>query len=86
VVLGKVLARGQVTLPREIRRAAGIEPGDAVIFGLTAQGTVEIKPLPRLRLRDLLERYRIEGPIDLAAAREEWQAEAAAEVLGELRG
>jgi AbrB family looped-hinge helix DNA binding protein len=84
MALGKVLARGQVTLPRDVRRAADLKPGDRVTFRVTKEGTVEIRPLPRLRLKDLLERYKIEEPIDMAAAREEWQAQAAQEVLREL--
>ena len=82
VTLGKILARGQVTLPRAIRRAAGLKPGEAVMFRATAPGKVEITVLPRLRLAEALERYRIEGPIDDAADRAEWQAIAASDVLG----
>ena len=70
--LGKVLARGQVTLPKEVRRAAGIEPGDKVMVRATKPGMVEIEVLPRLTLADLLQMYHIEGPInwaeDIAAA------------------
>lgn len=82
MALGKVLARGQVTLPRQIRRAAGFEPGDVVSFQLTEQGAIEIRALPRLRLSEALARYRIEGPIEDAADRVRWQAEAAEAVLG----
>jgi AbrB family looped-hinge helix DNA binding protein len=86
VVLGKVLARGQVTLPRAIRRAAGLQPGDQVIFRATGPGKVELTVLPRLTLEEALERYRIEGPIDDAADREEWQDVAARDVLGSQDG
>ncbi len=84
-IFGKVLPRGQVTLPRAIRQSAGVKPGDIVTFQTTAPGTVEIKVLPRLRLADLLARYPIEGPIDEAADRECWQADAAKDVFGEQR-
>ena len=82
MVLGKVLPRGQVTLPKDIRRAAGLKPGDSVMFRTTAPGKVEITVLPRLTLDEALERYRIEGPIDEPADRAAWQAVAAEDVLG----
>lgn len=80
--LAKVLARGQITLPRDVRRAACIEPGDTVMLLVTGHGTVQLKVLPRLRLADALERYRIEGPVDFESDRAQWQTQAAAEVLG----
>ena len=80
--LGKVLPRGQVTLPREIRRAAGLKPGDVVSFQVTERGTVEIRALPHLRLAEALERYQVQGPVDDAHDRRRWQGTAADEVLG----
>jgi bifunctional DNA-binding transcriptional regulator/antitoxin component of YhaV-PrlF toxin-antitoxin module len=82
MLLQTVQTRGQLTLTREVRRAAGIQPGDLVLTRVTAPGTVEIRRLPRLRLADLLARYRIQQPLDLEADREQWQAEAARDVLG----
>lgn len=82
VAIGKVLGRGQVTLPREIRRAASVRPGDTVVFRVTGPGTIELKTLPRLSLHEALERYRIEGPIDLASDRSQWQTQAAEDVFG----
>ncbi len=78
--LGKVLARGQVTLPRDVRRAADIRPGDTVSFRVN-NGVVEIRVLPRLTLEEALKRYRIEGPIDIAAMQEEAEAAEADEVI-----
>jgi bifunctional DNA-binding transcriptional regulator/antitoxin component of YhaV-PrlF toxin-antitoxin module len=70
-----------VTLPRAIRRAAGLKPGDVVLFQATGPHTVQMKALPRLSLAEALARYRVEGPID-AADREAWQDAAAGDVLG----
>jgi bifunctional DNA-binding transcriptional regulator/antitoxin component of YhaV-PrlF toxin-antitoxin module len=78
-----VQTRGQLTLTRDVLRAAGIQPGDLVLTRVTGSGTVEIKRLPRLRLADLLNRYRIERPVDLAVDREKWLDESAVDVLGE---
>ena len=86
MALGKVLARGQVTLPRDVRREAQIQPGDAVTFRVTAPGTIELVLLPRLRLAEALERYRIERPVDEAVDRARWQARAAEDVLGPQDG
>ncbi len=82
MALGKVLSRGQVTLPREIRRAAGIQPGDTVTLRVSGAGRIEIRVLPRLRLAEALARYRVEGPVDDRVDRARWQAEAAGDVLG----
>jgi bifunctional DNA-binding transcriptional regulator/antitoxin component of YhaV-PrlF toxin-antitoxin module len=83
VAVSKVLARGQVTVPREIRRATGLKPGALITFRATAPDTVELKVLPHLTLAEMLDRYQITGPIDEVADREAWQAEAAKDVLGE---
>ena len=79
MVLGKVLDRGRIMLPREIRRAAQIQPGDTVRIQAVGPGKVEIRVLSRLTLQDLLDLYPIEGTVDLAADREKWEAEAAKE-------
>jgi AbrB family looped-hinge helix DNA binding protein len=80
--LSKVQARGQVTLPRAIRRAAGLKPGDVVLFQATGPRTVQLKVLPRLSLAEALARYRVERPIDDAVDRKAWQDAAAGDVLG----
>ena len=45
--IGKLQTRGQVTLPRVIRQAAGLQPGDVVAFEVTAPGRVraQLKPI-----------------------------------------
>jgi len=83
MALGKILPRGQVTLPRDVRRKAGLEPGDTVTFRVTGEGRVEIQALPKLTLQDLIERYPIEGnwwQEDMA--RGGWQDDAAKDVFG----
>jgi AbrB family looped-hinge helix DNA binding protein len=86
VAVGKVRDDGQITIPPDVQRVVGIEPGDLVSISVTEQGAVEIRRLAPVRLADLLERYRIERPIDEAAVREEWQDIAAREVLGSDQG
>ena len=82
--LAKILARGQVTLPREVRRAAGLKPGDTVVCEVTGPGRVEMHVLPRMTLAETLERYHIDEPIpDWEKVTEEWQDIAAREIMGE---
>ena len=73
----KVLARGQVTLPREIRRKAGIKPGDLLSFEVTGQGQIRGFVLPDLGPRELREKYPINVPIDETRDRAEWEEAAA---------
>ena len=80
MALAKVSARGQVTLPREVRRLAGIKPGDALDIQVLGPGRLRFVVLPKLSPRELRDRYPIEAPIDFAADREAWQAQAAAEI------
>ena len=80
--LGKVGTRGRLTLPRDIRQAAGLKPGDVVAFEVTASGRVELRALPRLTLAKVLARYRIERPIDETSNRLAWQRRAAQDVIG----
>lgn len=82
MALGRVSEEGQVILPPDICAAAGVEPGDIITMRVTGPGTLEVRVLPRLTLANLLEWYRIEGPIDEAADREKWQDEAAKDVFG----
>jgi len=75
---------GQVTLPAEMLDAVGAVLGDFVSVTVTATRTLELCCFKRYRLEEMLDRFRIEGPIDIEADREAWYAEAAREVLGEL--
>jgi AbrB family looped-hinge helix DNA binding protein len=78
----RVQTRGQVTLPSEARRRAGIKPGDAVRIEAVGPGEIRLRALPSLSPRALRERYPIEGPIDIPRDREAWYDDAARDVLG----
>ena len=80
MALARIHSDGQVSLPAEIQRAVGLEPGDVVSIDVTAQGTVEISRVAPLRLAEALRRYHVEGPINDAADREGWQDAAARDV------
>lgn len=81
--VGRVQARGQVTLTRAIRKAADIKPGDLIGMKVTGPGRVELHIVSHMTVAEAFERYRIEGSIDEAADREAWQEIAARDVIGE---
>lgn len=83
VAVVKVLARGQVTIPREVRCAAGLAPGDVLNVEVLGPGQVQLTLLPRLSPRQLRDRYAITVPVDEEADRQAWQEAAAREALGE---
>ena len=64
-----VTVKGQVTLPKQVREATGIRPGDRVDVRATAAGTVVIEKSGggdnyRARLQALAERKLISGATD----------------------
>lgn len=84
MALAKILTRGQITLPREVREEAKIGPGDTLSIHVVGPGKLEIEVLPRLGIEEFFEKYHIEGPVDLKAIRAEWQTEAAEGAIREL--
>ena len=81
--VAKVQARGQITLPSAVRKAANIKPGAFIGLRATGPGRIEIHVLSQLTAADLFERWPIEGPINEVADREAWQEVAAADILGD---
>ena len=72
-----VTVKGQVTLPKSARDAAGIKPGDRVEVSATGAGGVLIKKAGatsdyRARLEEVARRHLISGTTD--------------EIMKELRG
>jgi AbrB family looped-hinge helix DNA binding protein len=84
MALAKVLSRGQVTLPQEVRQEANIRPGDTVNVYVVGPGQLKVEVVPRMEPTAFFEAYRIDVPVDLDALRREWEADAAAEVIREL--
>lgn len=64
----KVGRRGQLTLPKPVRQALGLEEGDRVAF-VDQGGEVVLRPL-RVTLRDLRGSVPVDGPQDFDAIRE----------------
>jgi bifunctional DNA-binding transcriptional regulator/antitoxin component of YhaV-PrlF toxin-antitoxin module len=84
---GRIQARGQVTVPREIREAVGIGPGTDLYFIPLGPGRFEARALPpRQSIADLVRTFAMPGPApDLAALREEFGAMLAEPYTGEER-
>ena len=77
----RVRGRGQLTLPKQIRRSAGLNQGDVVTLEVKGPGTIELKVLPRISLAETFDRWRIAGSIDWTKDRTEWEAAAADELI-----
>jgi AbrB family looped-hinge helix DNA binding protein len=83
--LAWVLPRGQITIPREIREAVGLESGDTVQVRVSGPDTIQITVLPRRTLDEWIERYRITEPMDYREAEAAGEADAAAEAISRSR-
>lgn len=57
MVRSKVSSKGQITLPKPIRDALGLRPGEEVVFELR-NGEVVIRPRRRVPLEELVGRLR----------------------------
>lgn len=74
----RITIKGQVTIPQEIREAAGFEPGTDVDFVIGDDGLVRVIPSDRLRgertarLQGTISRLR--GSADVALSTEEIMA------------
>ena len=77
----RVTVKGQVTLPKRVREAAGIRPGDRVEVRATAAGAVLIEKKPdalaeyEARLRALMARRPVRGGITTDQLMEESRGE-----------
>jgi AbrB family looped-hinge helix DNA binding protein len=80
MVEAKVTSKGQVTLPRELRKRLGVERGSRIRFSIPVSGAVHVEPV----LYDFEDLWRIAdqgGPskgimsfeeMDAAKARRKW--------------
>jgi AbrB family looped-hinge helix DNA binding protein len=61
--IARVQARGQVTIPQDIRDECGIEPGDDLYFTVGENNVIHCHVMPpALPLEELLEKYSHPGP------------------------
>lgn len=72
--MATVTRKGQVTIPAATRKAAGLEPGDRVLF-LVEGERISLIPVPQRRLTELKGSVAGEAPAPspVAARRGAWQ-------------
>lgn len=73
----KIQGRGQITLPKNVRKRLGCKPGDTLIIDDTRPGVAELRVFHPMTLEETFEKWHIEGPIDWHTLREEAEAEEA---------
>ncbi len=54
--MGKLTSKGQVTIPKRVRDALGIEPGSTVEFGLEEPGRAFVRPVVEGRAKSKKEK------------------------------
>ena len=71
--VARVQARGQVTIPQEVREACGVTPGSDLFFVKLGPGRFECRVLPARRsLVEITKQYTMDGTApDIAQLREE---------------
>lgn len=59
-VEAKVTSKGQVTLPKELRKRLGIQKGSRIRFNIPVKGAIEVEPV-RYTIQDLWRMADEEG-------------------------
>lgn len=72
MTMSRVGQKGQVVLPKEFRDVLGINPGDRVVFDIQ-DGKVVLTPVPVRTTSDLLGILRINKPMNVKDARQDYQ-------------
>lgn len=87
MTLARVQPRGQVTIPRDIRQACGVEPGTDLLFTQTGPDSFQCQKVPRQSIVEIIERLSVPGTApDLTELREEMGDEVARELGLRVRG
>lgn len=73
--------RGQVTIPKSVREAASMHPGDIVEIRADGPNRVVIEVIPIRPLEYFWEKFANVDPYDDDAVRTEWQEQAAKEAI-----
>ena len=62
----KITSKGQITVPREVRQALGVKPGDKIVFEQNGK-EVSVRPV---RSRSVFAKYRGIGNPGMPSGRE----------------
>lgn len=63
----KITSKGQITVPREVRQALGVKPGDKIVFEQNGK-EVSVRPL---RSKSVFAKYRGIGNPGMPSGREQ---------------
>lgn len=78
MAVARIVAKGQVTIPEEIRRSLGVDEGDTLLFDVLDGGEVRLRGVKQRRITELFGSLRSELPFP--------GKEAVREVIGEAMG
>ncbi len=81
-MLVKVSAKGQITLPKALRDALDIQPGDNIAV-TQVDDHVELRPITKT-LFDMIGIIPVDGPIDFQVLREETRRYVTEKVMREM--
>jgi AbrB family looped-hinge helix DNA binding protein len=68
VPTAKLTSKGQVTVPKQVRQALGVQKGDRLVFQIKANGRITLsgeRPSPATALLGLLARYGKGHPVSV---------------------
>jgi AbrB family looped-hinge helix DNA binding protein len=85
MAIAKVLARGQITIPREVRDKVKLEPGDLVRIEPIGEHQFLVEVIPTLTLEEILEKFHSDEPVDWERLRAEGEEDAAKEMIARLQ-
>ena len=80
----RVRSDGTITVSADVAHEAGFTPGDDVLIVQEREGDIRVVRVEYLTPTVLAARYPIDESIDLRRLREEWEEEAAQEVIAEM--
>ncbi|AVR87752.1 AbrB/MazE/SpoVT family DNA-binding domain-containing protein [Thauera aromatica] len=75
LAVGKITAKGQTTIPRDVRAALHVAPGDLIAWEVSADGTATVR---RVQPLDIEYLRAVEGTLS------EWSGKADEEAYREL--
>ena len=75
LAIAKITAKGQTTIPQDVRAALHVAPGDLIAWELGANGTAVVR---RVQPLDIEYLHALQGTLS------EWSSQADEEAYGEL--
>ncbi|MBX3070531.1 MAG: AbrB/MazE/SpoVT family DNA-binding domain-containing protein [Thermomicrobiales bacterium] len=79
-------SRGQLTIPKDVREAVHVRPGDTLFCYVDGPSTIRLEVRPRLTWREILDQYSSDESLDVERIRREAQEGAADEYWQRFEG